>query len=265
MITLAVPDIRTGTKYINLLQLCSASYSSQVDMCMFDSECKVVKLCSSDQGYSHPKALLRLHRYNSFIAKWLCVYHVLEEITATVKLTMDNYGRPFMRICLTRTYTDFVEYNYYWFPGSAYDAKVTCPSGILGKYDYVYYPKDNSSARCINSKDLWDGCTDKTMVTFNYSTCTQNIAYSGGGIVWCVANIGDTYGVVYNNDSSLVSSKDDKLATYRFSCIVGNHASASIAPGNCTSQQTATSYPVKWNSNNLINDNAGVYLTLNPY
>ncbi|KAL3879727.1 hypothetical protein ACJMK2_032013, partial [Sinanodonta woodiana] len=149
--------------------------------------------------------------------------------------------------------------------GSASDAKVTCPSGILGKYDYIYYPKDNSSARCINSKDLWDGCTDKTMVTFNYSTCTQNIAYSGGGVVWCVANIGDTYGVVYNNDSWLVSSKDDRLATYRFSCIVGNHASASIAPGNCTSQQTATSYPVKWNSINLINDNAGVYLTLNPY
>ncbi|KAK3576447.1 hypothetical protein CHS0354_025209 [Potamilus streckersoni] len=149
--------------------------------------------------------------------------------------------------------------------GNASGAKVTCPSGILGTYDYVYYPKDNSSALCNSSRDLWDGCTDKTMITFNYTTCTQKIAYSAGGVVWCVANIGDTYGVVYNNDSSLVSSNNDKLATYRFSCIVGNHASASIAPGNCTSQQTATSYPVKWNSVSLVNENIGVYLSISPY
>ncbi|KAL3880364.1 hypothetical protein ACJMK2_032608 [Sinanodonta woodiana] len=169
-------------------------------------------------------------------------------------------------LCNFKTSIPTAEFHVMVKSGNASSAKVTCPSGILGKYDYVYYPKDNSSALCNSSKDLWDGCTDKTMITFNYTTCTQYIAYSAGGVVWCVANIANTYGVVYNNDSSVVSSNtNDKVSTYRFSCIVGNHASASIAPGNCTSQQTATSYPLKWNSLNLVNDNAGVYLTLSPY
>ena len=57
-------------------------------------------------------------------------------------------------------------------------AKQYCPPSLLARMDYNYTGSDSSVA-CSGSNDDWDVCTDRMVMTFNYSTCAQQMANSG--------------------------------------------------------------------------------------
>ncbi|KAK3576451.1 hypothetical protein CHS0354_025213 [Potamilus streckersoni] len=129
--------------------------------------------------------------------------------------------------------------------GSESEAKQDCPSVIQGNYDYTYTLFDGSGEKCTNNDDMWNVCDDRQLMTFNYSTCSQIMMHSHGGIVWCVANVkvgSTTYVMVYNNDTSV-----DNRNTYRFTCLAidSDATHASVLPNNCTQNQSPSSFPLK--------------------
>ena len=62
--------------------------------------------------------------------------------------------------------------------GSESSARQYCPPSLLAKMDYTYTGRDTTVA-CDSSADNWDVCTDRMIMNFNYTTCSQKMAYSG--------------------------------------------------------------------------------------
>ena len=49
---------------------------------------------------------------------------------------------------------------------------INCPNSVSGRYKY--------NVTGVSCADTWmDGCTDKNEITFNYTLCTDTMAYSG--------------------------------------------------------------------------------------
>ena len=61
------------------------------------------------------------------------------------------------------------------FTGSEDSALSTCPSPLLGSFQYTYY---DGASSCGSSSE-WDGCTDTSRVSLNYTLCSRTVAYSG--------------------------------------------------------------------------------------
>ncbi|KAL3880361.1 hypothetical protein ACJMK2_032605 [Sinanodonta woodiana] len=137
-------------------------------------------------------------------------------------------------------------------------AKQDCPDPIRGVFDYTYMAADGTEA-CAASQDMWNVCTDNKTMTFNYSLCSQIMAFSRSGHVWCLVAVRKTYTylVVYNNDSNI-----DNINTFQFSCfaISSNSSFATMVPRNCTEGQTPTSF-----AQNQYGLNIGAKLTINAY
>lgn len=57
------------------------------------------------------------------------------------------------------------------------DAAVTCPESLLFSGDYLYLNNDGSFD-CNGTTDVMDVCSTTSEVTFNYTICSQRIAYS---------------------------------------------------------------------------------------
>ena len=57
-------------------------------------------------------------------------------------------------------------------------SKQYCPPSLLQKADYTYY-SPGSAATCTGSTENWDVCSDRQIMTFDYSSCAQKMAYSG--------------------------------------------------------------------------------------
>lgn len=72
------------------------------------------------------------------------------------------------------------------FAGSEGSAMATCPSPVLGSFTYTYY--DGSTA-CGTDSD-WDGCSDSSRISLNYTLCNKVVLYSGKVIVFCDENLG---------------------------------------------------------------------------
>ena len=64
------------------------------------------------------------------------------------------------------------------------NASVTCPESILFSGDYMYMNNDGTVA-CNGTTDMMDVCSSNGQIAFNYSLCTQRIAYSGKVIFHC--------------------------------------------------------------------------------
>lgn len=58
------------------------------------------------------------------------------------------------------------------------NAAITCPESLLFSGDYLYLNYDGSFD-CNGTADVMDVCSTTSEVTFNYTTCSQRLAYSG--------------------------------------------------------------------------------------
>ena len=61
--------------------------------------------------------------------------------------------------------------------GFEIDAAIRCPNSLLFSADYVYFGSDGTTA-CDTSTDNWNVCANQSVMTFDYSTCSQQIAFS---------------------------------------------------------------------------------------
>ncbi|KAL3878927.1 hypothetical protein ACJMK2_031251 [Sinanodonta woodiana] len=118
--------------------------------------------------------------------------------------------------------------------------RTRCPDQLLRKFDYRYYTSDHTLS-CTQTGNLWDVCTDKTMMKFNYTACNKTMAFSNKGEAWCIASIrvnADTYTMVYNPDDVV-----DDNNTFRFTCIAiaVDSIEATMSPQFCGVNQTSYS------------------------
>ncbi|XP_048778551.2 uncharacterized protein LOC125682176 [Ostrea edulis] len=124
--------------------------------------------------------------------------------------------------------------------GSEGSAMATCPSPVLGSFTYTYY--DGSTA-CGTDSD-WDGCSDSSRISLNYTLCNKVVLYSVGGNLGCVVNIqsgSDYYVGLYNFDTTV-----DGAATRRYICLVissGTYVNISQSPDHCQASQSAHVIP----------------------
>ncbi|KAL4229790.1 hypothetical protein ACF0H5_010181 [Mactra antiquata] len=138
------------------------------------------------------------------------------------------------------------EYQSWIQDGFETSAKVDCPWSILGQYGYtVSYP--NGQSTCDDTTSQLDMCTDEQQMTFDYTTCSVNVAYSVSDTVWCVDNVpvdGTNYVMLFNgNDGDDVI---DDTSYYRFTCMAlsDDMGTASVSPGYCQHGQTSDSFPI---------------------
>ncbi|XP_060580681.1 uncharacterized protein LOC132737413, partial [Ruditapes philippinarum] len=136
------------------------------------------------------------------------------------------------------------EFHFMVKSGSESASNQYCSPSLLAKMDYTLDTLGVET--CAGTVDYWDVCTNRTTMTFNYTTCPSEMLYSSGGEVYCMANLTSTYEytVVYNTDAS---------PTYRFACIVSNSAGteASIVYKNCTIDQTPTTNAKQHDGTNI--------------
>ncbi|KAK3599521.1 hypothetical protein CHS0354_006650 [Potamilus streckersoni] len=140
------------------------------------------------------------------------------------------------------------------------ESKVYCPDAFLGMFSYTF--NNGSTTVCGNHNELWDVCSDRKAMTFNYNACTALIAYSVGGKVYCVNSLTSGsyyYAALYNTDATVSG-----VNTYRFTCLMGslsgNDVYVSQSPKSCTKTQTPTSVPVTANDTSL-----GAFMYLKAY
>ncbi|XP_052797073.1 mucin-22-like isoform X1 [Mya arenaria] len=138
--------------------------------------------------------------------------------------------------------------------GSETASKQYCSPSLLAKFDYEV--TDASGAvTCDTSTDNWNVCTDRTAMTFDYSTCPTEMMYSATGTVVCMVNLTSTYEyvVVYNTDAS---------ASSKFSCVVSDSAgtAATFVSGRCgQTSQTPTVFAQDSSGTNI-----GFKVTMTP-
>ncbi|XP_052794926.1 uncharacterized protein LOC128227972 [Mya arenaria] len=125
--------------------------------------------------------------------------------------------------------------------GSESSAAVILPTSFLFSADYILQASDGTLT-CNDTVDVMDMCSDTSALTFDYTTgnCQEQVAYSAGGSLYCVATVSLTSydcAVFYNRDPTISGT-----AT-RFTCICSDGNTASVAPNNCTIYQDATSVP----------------------
>ncbi|KAL3878924.1 hypothetical protein ACJMK2_031249 [Sinanodonta woodiana] len=140
------------------------------------------------------------------------------------------------------------------------ESKVYCPDAFLGMFSYTF--NNGSTTVCGNRSELWDVCSDRKVMTFNYNACTAMIAYSVAGKVYCVNSLASGsyyYAALYNTDATV-----NGVTTYRFICLMGslsgNDVYVSQSPNSCTKTQTPTSVPITANGTSL-----GAYMYLKAY
>ncbi|KAK3085735.1 hypothetical protein FSP39_007978, partial [Pinctada imbricata] len=137
--------------------------------------------------------------------------------------------------------------------GNESNAKSWCPSPLLGSFEYIY--DDNMGMTSCGAGSIWDVCTDRTTMTFNYTLCSTVLAFSQEGEVYCtvVLQSGSTYYVSVLNPGSV-----DGASYYRFTCLSvslsGSTVYASQRPGECEVGQTPQTAP-----------SGGATMTLTPY
>ncbi|XP_052237999.1 uncharacterized protein LOC127849319 [Dreissena polymorpha] len=128
------------------------------------------------------------------------------------------------------------EFYYMVKQGQELMSKQFCPPSLLARMEYNV-TSSNGAVSCTGPADSWDGCTDRTKMTFNYSTCATQMMYSSEGRAYCLFNLTAThhYTMVYSNGTS--GSK--------FICVVSNSAgtAASFVEGRCgQSNQSPTTF-----------------------
>ncbi|XP_053399393.1 uncharacterized protein LOC123557156 isoform X2 [Mercenaria mercenaria] len=133
--------------------------------------------------------------------------------------------------------------------GMGDSAAITFPNNLLFSADYKYMASDGTVA-CNNTSDTVDMCTDTKALSFNnYTNCKQEIAYSAGGELWCVATASlSSYdcAVVFNRDATISGTASQSA------CLCSDGSSVSVVSGNCTSDQTPSSYPTAADGTTVI-------------
>ncbi|KAK3576460.1 hypothetical protein CHS0354_025222 [Potamilus streckersoni] len=175
-----------------------------------------------------------------------------------VLVTNDDSVSDFSMICDTSAIEPTEQFHLLVKSGYQAQARQDCPNPIRGNFDYVYYDA-NGATNCNSTSDKWQVCIDNKTMIFDYTTCSQLMAFSAGGSVWCMASVTktNTYVMVYNNDTTI-----DNNNTYRFSCFAVSQSSnsSSLSPKNCSESQTPETFP-----KDQIGKNTGALLTMKAY
>ncbi|XP_060551995.1 uncharacterized protein LOC132713419 [Ruditapes philippinarum] len=144
--------------------------------------------------------------------------------------------------------------------GSETDAYITCPSVLLGRFEFNYTNSAGTeSCNDPSNQEHMNVCTDKTKLTFDVPCTGQSIVYASGD-VYCVASLqvgSDTFVQLYNPQATV-----DSRSTYRFTCLAisSDSLSSTIVYNNCTNHQTSSYVPRNHNG-----DVIGASISFLPY
>ncbi|XP_071123823.1 uncharacterized protein [Mytilus edulis] len=106
------------------------------------------------------------------------------------------------------------------------------PDALLGVYAYTI--TDNSNSGICGTDSVWDACTNRTTISFNYTQCSTQMFDSTDGEFYAtkyVTSGSTSYVIIINADSS---------TSTRFTCLTVSGSSVSSNPGSCVMGQSAT-------------------------
>lgn len=106
------------------------------------------------------------------------------------------------------------------------------PDALLGVYEYSV--TDSSTTTC-GTGSVWDGCTNRTTVNFNYTQCSTTMFDSTTGELYA------TYYVTSGSTNYVILLNGDSSTSTRFTCLAVSGTDVSSNPGSCEAGQTATS------------------------
>ncbi|CAC5380226.1 unnamed protein product [Mytilus coruscus] len=122
------------------------------------------------------------------------------------------------------------------------------PDALLGVYAYTV--TDASTSGICGTGSVWDDCSNRTTVSFNYTQCSTTMFDSTDGELYATKYItsGSTSYVIIINADSTTST--------RFTCLAVSGSSVSSNPGSCEKGQSATA---------RTSDAASVLISLSAY
>ncbi|KAL4230691.1 hypothetical protein ACF0H5_011067 [Mactra antiquata] len=164
------------------------------------------------------------------------VYYI---VTPTDSSTGEQFTSDQASVCSNSNYNTPVNTHIVLKGGSETAGAINLPDAILGNYSVDYVDINSVS---ISGSEM-DSCTDKTIMVFNNSSPTTNLAFTNGDIlhaIYSVTSGSNVYLHTYNNDTSV-----DGTNTFNIACWVivktGSNVKATVYPNECIQEQTSTS------------------------
>ncbi|KAK3604573.1 hypothetical protein CHS0354_026265 [Potamilus streckersoni] len=118
--------------------------------------------------------------------------------------------------------------------GMASTAAQNVSTELFANFDYNYTDASGATA-CASSSDNWVFCDTRVSMTFNFTTCSQAIAYGTSGIWYHIVTLSLTYKymVVFNS-----------AASHKFTCFTfTDDTKTTYVYDYCRSGQTNTALP----------------------
>ncbi|CAG2240034.1 unnamed protein product [Mytilus edulis] len=128
------------------------------------------------------------------------------------------------------------------------DVKQWFPDALLGVYAYTV--TDASSSVFCGSGSVWDACTNRTTISYNYTQCSTQMFGSTDGEFYA------TKYVTSGSTSYVIIINADSTTSTRFTCLAVSGSSVSSNSGSCVKGQSATTNTA---------DSASVVISLSAY
>ncbi|VDI34463.1 Hypothetical predicted protein, partial [Mytilus galloprovincialis] len=149
-----------------------------------------------------------------------------------VEESIANAGVTISEVCNPTSGPSAEEFHVLVKEGQQDNVKQWFPDALLGVYAYTV--TDNSNSGICGTGSVWDACTNRTTISFNYTQCSTQMFGSTDGVFYAtkyVTSGSTSYVIIINADSS---------TSTRFTCLTVSGSSVSSHPGSCLMGQSAT-------------------------
>ncbi|VDI37456.1 Hypothetical predicted protein [Mytilus galloprovincialis] len=150
-----------------------------------------------------------------------------------IEESIANAGVSISQVCIPTSGSSAEEFHVLVKENRQADVKQLFPAALIGVYAYTV--TDASSSGICGTGSVWDACTIKTTILFNYTQCSTQMFGSTDGEFYAtkyVTSGSTSYVIIINGDST---------TSTRFTCLAVSGSSVSSNPGSCEKGQVATS------------------------
>ncbi|XP_052077520.1 uncharacterized protein LOC127715500 isoform X4 [Mytilus californianus] len=165
-----------------------------------------------------------------------------------VEVSIANAGVTISSVCNPTSGPSAEEFHVLVKENQQANVKQWFPDALLGVYAYTV--TDASTSGICGTGSVWDACSNRTTISFNYTQCSTTMFDSTDGELYAtkyVTSGSTSYVIIINADSTTGT---------RFTCLAVSGSSVSSNPGSCEKGQSATA---------RTSDAASVLISLSAY
>ncbi|VDI71442.1 Hypothetical predicted protein [Mytilus galloprovincialis] len=129
-----------------------------------------------------------------------------------IEVSIANAGVTISQVCSPSSGPSTEEFHVLVKESQQDNVKQWFPDALLGVYAYTV--TDNSNSGICGTGSVWDACTNRTTISFNYTQCSTQMFGSTDGVFYAtkyVTSGSTSYVIIINADSS---------TSTRFTCLV---------------------------------------------